>query len=388
MAPAPQSNIEPASPSELAERLSLDATALELAEVPAGPAGDLAAEVSQFASIEACTRERALRMDPALRDALRAIGYEHIATDACRVLDAIKASDIERCRKVDSNPLRARCAAVYAMASAAPDLCPIDGIQLENELQPARARDRNELVRGRLPLCVAVANRDPTLCAAVPGYPERATCEAILTKSSSACKNLAANDRGNCELEAKRFQSLIQVLHVSPPVSDQRFALDLTGDGESLAPQDSHIEFAREVSRGVVLVKEGGTSYIEVGALLRDGGTAFAPTPASRTRVSFAVRVAAGTERGTVERLELEVPGRATMVVPGARFDGLLRVVSLGLSRGSLLQLDLQGTIGVAPNAFRMRLQLRTFVRDIVVRETGVRSQTDPRRADAGLILP
>jgi hypothetical protein len=344
----------PASPSAMAERLKIDAAALDLPVDPATPAGDLKTEVALFTTLEACARDHA-QLDALVGDAIRSIGYDAILRDACRSLEALKDKNIEKCKPIESSPLRTRCELVFAAVTAAPDLCP-----LQSSVSPAQ---------GRQALCVAVASRDPRLCAAAAGYPERTSCEALLGHSKTPCKALPGADRQRCEHDVDRMQSVIEVPKPSTPFKTPTFALDLQGVTDSAPPQDPHVEFPRDVARGVVVVQEGGKLHVEVGMAMRDAGTLFAPSPSQRTRMSFTASVPATLGQGTLDRLELEVPGRAVHVVPSARCDCRVRFLALSPVRGADAQLEVDGTIGVPPNAFKMVARISTFVRDVVKKE-------------------
>ncbi len=344
----------PASPSVMAQRLNLDASSLDLPVDPSTPAGDLKTEVERFTTLEACAREHA-QLDPLVGDAIRSIGYDTLLRDACRNLEALKDKSIERCKPIESSPLRARCELIFATVTGAPDLCP-----LESALSPAR---------GRQAACVAVASRDPRLCVGTASYPDRISCEALLAHSALPCKGLPAADRQRCERDVDRLRTSIDAPKAATPFKTPTFALDLQGVTDSAPPQDPHVDFPRDVAHGVVVVQEGGKLHVDVGMAMRDGGTLFAPSPSQRTRMSFAASVAPTLGVGALDKLELEVPGRAVLVVPGARCDCHVRVVALAPVRGSEAQLEVEGTVGVPPNAFKMVARISTFVRDVVKKE-------------------
>ncbi|MCS6901656.1 MAG: hypothetical protein RMJ98_18630, partial [Myxococcales bacterium] len=126
---------------------------LELVDPPP-PAGDLAAEIEAFTDLKSCALRHRLG-DPIVADAVEALGYDRLATDACRGIEALKRRDGGPCREVLSSALRRHCEAQVAMYTGQPELCPLTGRVLG--------------VAEREPLCLAAARRDVRPCAALVG---------------------------------------------------------------------------------------------------------------------------------------------------------------------------------------------------------------------------
>ena len=115
-----------ASPSAIASALGIDAAALGVALVdPEKPAGDLAADLASFTSVEACMKQRTASLDPLVGDAVDAIGYDTFLRDACRMLEAAKNKDAKKCELIDASSLRARCRTITAMVAADVESCPL-----------------------------------------------------------------------------------------------------------------------------------------------------------------------------------------------------------------------------------------------------------------------
>src|SRR5262249_17287676 len=142
-----------------------------------------------------CVTARAARLDPLVGDSLGAIGYDTFLRDACRLLEATKDRKRETCSKIDSSALRARCQTWVAMASQTPDACPM---QFEGVL-----------THGRNASCLAIAARDPRLCAGESRTIQRATCEAMVARDPAKCEDLVASQRPLCKREVMRFRSVL-----------------------------------------------------------------------------------------------------------------------------------------------------------------------------------
>ncbi|WP_394823797.1 hypothetical protein [Pendulispora albinea] len=350
----------PATPEQLARALGKDAAALLPPADPAPAAGDLKADLEHFTTVDACVAERAA-IDPVVGDALLAVGYDMLVRDACRVLEATKAKDPKRCSGIDASALRARCEASVAMATSNPDGCPFD---IPGD--PSRGRD---------PTCIAVASRDARLCAGEADAKRRA-CEAMASGDPARCGGDAA--RNVCARDATRWKAML-----APSLAGSRSresvstakwgapsgVLSLKGAEGTPDPPQSATDLAMEVERGVVLVRELGSMRVRVGVLQELGAIPRVASPVGRPRIGFELRVTADApSEAKIERLELEVPGALTMIVPGARSTLRAQVHKLGKGRGGEVRIVLEGTVGSASGAYAVRVELDTFVRDKVGR--------------------
>jgi hypothetical protein len=381
----PAATFVPLAPSAIAERLHLDAAAIELEADPASPAGDLEAEVARYTTLDACAEERVRTFDPLLRDAVRSIGYDTLARDSCRVLEALKSKRVEACSPIAAAALRRRCESLFAMATAAPELCPLESRMAWST--DAR-REERAVAGGHDATCVAVASRDLSLCKGTATFPERAICEAVLAKTRTSCTNLGGGDRQRCEHDSTRLAKYMTTLRTPAVAPDvPTFSLDLTPEGDVRPAPDPHVELGREVVHGLVVVSNKGVHYTELGTLLTDGGTAYAPSPLGRTRLALSVTVPPTGGAGKLERMELVIPGRATWVVPGAHCDCTVRALTWGTSRGAPVELEVTGVVGVGPAVFKMRAHIKTFVRDLVqlpITPLGSTATSDRGSKDAG----
>ncbi len=334
-------------PRALLLALRIDAAALpEARPDPAPPAGDLMAEARAFTSLDACVAERA-RLDPLVGDSLRAIGYDTFLRDSCRILEALQKQSQRPCMDIASTPLKNHCASTVAIALAHPDDCPF-------------ASDLSRL-EGRDPFCVAVAARDPRLCAAMRG--PRVTCDAVLARAIEKCPR--AGDGGDCRRDVVRLRALVTGdLVKEKPLRATKITLGVRGEGQTESPMPSTAELGADAVHGVVLVRARDRFVVEVGSF---GGSAFAPPS---MQLTSALRVSEKTGGGTnLERFELDLPTRATVVFPGNRVDGKVRFDAWKPARGEPIGLTFEGRVTVGVNEYTVNERVETFIRDVVTED-------------------
>ena len=355
--PRPAPSVAPASPSSIAETLGIDAGGLVDTSDPPPPAGDLKADLDRFVNVETCVNERA-NVDPLVGDGLRAIGYDTFLRDACRLLEAAKDKKRETCDRIDSSPMRARCQSWVAMVAQTPDACPLlfEGVA----------------TRGRNMTCLAVAGKDPRLCAGEPRTATRATCEALASGEQARCDALVAADRPGCKRELARWRSLLATpLTGMPKLPTPRGKLSVRGDSGTPDPGTPEADLASELARGGVVVTSRERSRVEIGMIGESETSRIAPSPNRRARLGLAVLVEPGAapkdpQKPLLERLELEIPGEATLVYPGVRCDCLVTTARVDRTRGGEIALAIQGTISAGTRSYKLDVELTTFVRDVV----------------------
>lgn len=363
--PAPPASAAPASPASVMALLGLDAGALSETTDPPAPPGDLKAELERFVSVDTCVKERA-NIDPLVGDALRAIGYDTFLRDACRLLEAAKDHSKEKCDRIDSSALRSRCQSWVAMVAQTPDTCPLqfEGIP----------------TRGRNVMCLAVAGKDPRLCTGEPRTAVRATCEAMSMQDAARCDVLLPSDMPSCRRELARWRTLL-----APPLSGlaklpaARGKLLVKGEAGTPDPPTTEADLASEFARGGVVVTSRDRARVEVGMIGESETSRIAPSPNRRARLGIAVLFEPGASpkdppKPVLERIELEVPGEATLVTPSARCDCRITTARVDRTRGGELALAVQGTLGAGNRTYKIDVDLATFVRDVVAELPGSRA--------------
>lgn len=363
--PAPPASAAPASPASVMALLGLDAGALSETTDPPAPPGDLKAELERFVSVDTCVKERA-NIDPLVGDALRAIGYDTFLRDACRLLEAAKDHSKEKCDRIDSSALRSRCQSWVAMVAQTPDTCPLqfEGIP----------------TRGRNVMCLAVAGKDPRLCTGEPRTTVRATCEAMSMQDAARCDVLLPGDMPSCRRELARWRTML-----APPLSGlaklpaARGKLIVKGEAGTPDPPTTEADLASEFARGGVVVTSRDRARVEVGMIGESETSRIAPSPNRRARLGIAVLFEPGANpkdppKPILERIELEVPGEATLVTPSARCDCRITTARVDRTRGGELALALQGSLSAGNRTYKIDVDLATFVRDVVAEVPGGRA--------------
>jgi hypothetical protein len=359
----PEPSTAPASPASVAAVLGLDAGSLMETVDPPAPAGDLKAELDRFVNVETCVRERA-NLDPLVGDALRAIGYDTFLRDACRLLEAAKDKKRETCDRIDSSALRSRCQSWVAMITQTPEACP-----LKFEGVPTRGRDMS---------CLAIAGKDPRLCTGEARTAARATCEALVSRDDTKCNVLMPSDQAACRREVVRWRPLLDPpLEGLPKLPASRGKLIVKGDSGTPDPRTSEADLTTELARGAVVVTSRDRARVEVGMIGESETTRIAPSPNRRPRLGIAVILEPSLSskdppRSVLERLELEIPGEATLVHPASRCDCRITTARVDKARGGEIAIALQGTIGSGDRHYKIDVDLSTFVRDVVAEQVGV----------------
>ena len=302
--------------------LGLDAGAFSETTDPPAPPGDLKAELDRFVNVETCVRERA-NVDPLVGDALRAIGYDTFLRDACRLLEAAKDKKRETCDQIDSSALRLRCQSWVAMVAQTA------------RVVPAAVRRRGH-ARAQHP-CLAIAGKDPRLCAGEPRTTVRATCDAMANRDDTKCDLLLASDVPSCRREVARWRSLLAPpLSGLPKLPAARGKLVVKGDvghrGSAHHRCGSGVGVRAWRRRGDV---PRDRSRVELGMIGESETSHIAPSPNRRARLGLAVLLDPGPTpkdpgKPLLERLELEIPGESDHRVSGRplrlpHHDGALR---------------------------------------------------------------
>lgn len=300
---------------------------------------------------------RTTSMDPLVGDALGAIGYDTFLRDACRMLEAEKLLDGSKCDGIDASSLRMRCRSQVAMIAGKPDDCP-----LRSDAEPRFGRD---------PTCVAAALRSAAMCAGETRL-RRGMCEALVLHDAKKCDPIVGADHDACTRDAERFKAVLEgsaKVASLPKVSGD---LEIHGNGRD-DPNETKVDLAPDIETGAVVVVESKESRYDIGHVGFGSAAAKSVAPVARTRLALTVHVdAAGA--GKLDRLELAIPGGAivtcdasTKIGAGA-CDVSLKQKAFDRTRGGAIDLALEGSVGTAPQAFKIKAHLVTFVRDVVQR--------------------
>jgi hypothetical protein len=353
--PPPERSVVP--PPNASAALEIDAGVLGDPLDPPAPAGDLKAELDRFVNVEQCVGERA-KLDPLVGDALGAIGYETFLRDACRLLEAAKDRKRETCDKIDSSALRSRCQSWVAMVAQTPDACPL---QFEGLV-----------TRGRNASCVAIAAKDPRLCAGETRTVQRGTCEAMVARDATKCDVLPANQRPLCQREVARWRSVLAAplegLEKLPAV---RGRLTIRGASGTPDPPATEVDLGQDFARGVVVVTARERMRIELGTVVESEAARIAASPQKKPRVGLAMifepsRSQKEPPRPVLQKLEVELPGEAPIVSPPSSCDCKITASRAEPTRGSQAAITIDGTLSSGSRSYKITIDLATFVRDVV----------------------
>jgi hypothetical protein len=328
---------------------------LEIERDPAGPPGDLAAEIEGFVDLKSCVRARHLT-DPALADSMEALGYDSFVADACRGLDALKSRSRAPCGPILSSALRAHCESQVGMLAGDPALCPVDERVLGVPQHDA--------------LCLAAARRDVRPCAALPGQ-ERAACEGLVAHDVARC---GIDDR--CARLVRRWKPVLPMPIGRPPHASQiSVVLRTEADGPS-----EPIDLAAEAAAGAILARKEGKTRLLIGDTRlylgagEDHGAglviefpAWPPGPGTLKLATTAARVT--WRQRSLGPLELAT-GSTTAVT----------IEQLDLEPNHAVKLTVDATVGPASSPRRLHWKVDTWMRDIVLLDEPEASpQPDPR---------
>jgi hypothetical protein len=166
-------------------------------------------------------------------------------------------------------------------------------------------------------------------------------------------------------------------------------------DGTS-DPTPSEVDVGGELARGVVVVTSRERARVELGTVGESEAARIAPVPQKRPRVGLAVLLEPGVDapKPVLQKLELEVPGEATLVftgaVGGAKCECKVTTARVDKARGGEVAIAVTGTIGLGTRAYKVDVEVGTFVRDVVAEQANARvlppvhPVVGALRADAG----
>ncbi len=308
------------------------ATAATSAALPSEAPAPLSADDDAVAR---CTARDRAALPVALRVALADLGDDALVEDACRMDVAIRGRAPARCAALSVDVLRRSCVVRVAVASARPADCP----GAVGEI-------------GRDAVCVALAARDPGLCAAARVL-ERQRCLAIAAGRDAPCDALVPELRSECARGLEEWRSVLPPLaHAAPRDVDAARNGWVPSDGGATEP-------VPWLARGLLLVDDGSVEIVDPhtgwddGRATDDGGF-WVAVHAVPSHAPTAARAALRTPRG--ERLGTDEGTLAAVVhlaaVPRRRGD---RVVGR-------VRLTPTGPLAGAPR----ELRFDTFVRDVV----------------------
>lgn len=331
------------------------------ADAPVEPASwpedveDLAAAAARFESVDACLAALRARTPTSVAEALDDVGYDALFDDVCRGMEAVHARDASLCDALSVSHARAGCRRRVAIVAGDPDACPEDAV-----------------LRGRDPICVAWASRDPTLCRAV-SIAERASCEAVLGADASRCDRAS---RARCSAWIRRYAGALGSERRASEAARRDPELRLratrvfppsTSTGLPGAPsvEPGELDLSAQLARGVRLeaIPDRCAHRVVLDERGEPGSLSLA-----RAGLRAELELPAG-EEPPIERaigplgasLEIALPhgGRAS----GG--EGAIVIERAVRARGGALEGRIAAELPMVPGTLRVEGTFRTFVRDL-----------------------
>jgi hypothetical protein len=203
-----------------------------------------------------------------------------------------------------------------------------------------------------------------------------------VARDEGSCDSLLPVDRPACKREVIRWKSLLAPpLDGLPKLSAPRAKLAMRGAGATPDPASPETDVSADFSRGAVVVTVRDRARVELGIVGESEAARFAPGPNKRARVGLAVLLepppggsSKDAPKAVLQKLEIEVPGEATLVHPGAACDCKITTSRFDKTRGGEIALVVEGTMSLGTRAYQIKVDLSTFVRDVVAEQPGSRA--------------
>jgi hypothetical protein len=337
------------APHRASAAVDLDGAVVVERSDPPPPAGDLREDVARFTSLDTCVAQHAVQ-DPLIGDAVRAIGYDTLLRDACRVLQAIKQKDTTTCAAITASSLQQRCETLVAIALQDPERCPWE---IPSQKQ-----------RGREPMCLAVSTHEPRSCAA--GLDSaRPTCEALASGDASRCAKASADDRASCTRDVARYRTLLGDEHEAHDASPPHARVEIHGVSGTKDPPTTDFDVSPSVVGGAVVAAEAvGGAGIELAHDLES--TLRLPARTERSHLTAAVLFEAGGPKLT--KLSFLVPRLPEIACPSPHCNLAVTMPKADTKRGAPLAVTIAGTVETVAGTYQVKVEIDTFVRDVVGR--------------------
>ena len=333
---------------------------------PSAPGGDLARDIEAFTTLDACVRAHGVT-DPVLADAIDGLGYDTLARDACRALQALKSKDVKLCLPIAASLLRQRCEAQVAVLMGEPALCPVAG--------------GRSVGQAREPVCLARASRDERLCAAaLPS--DRTTCQALVGGNTSVCGGDEA-----CIRQVERFRGLLEkpTNHTPFPA---RLHVEFQGDGAKSEQYEGSFDLHDLAAAGAVARPSGDKVRLTIGTP-RNGLWPGLDGAHATPQLFLALTVPPTMPASSVK--DPDGPRGWPIGSPDLSFDLLIPQIALlagtlaterrvvyehvSAASGSPVRLTLATKVTDLGRTFRIKVDLETFVRDGVDPRPGVKAR-------------
>lgn len=186
-----------------------------------------------------CITHTTSQIPQTLAVALSALDAPALVEDSCRLELSTRTRDTSLCEGVHLSALRERCNFRAAIATGITERCPA-ALGL----------------RGRDPVCVAVASRLPSLCALCLGD-DRPRCLALTLHQPSQCANVSPSLRAECEQDLSTLASFFSAARRAPSPTTEVTLAPAAGDASTPSPDARALSTLPSLTRGAWLDTTG-----------------------------------------------------------------------------------------------------------------------------------
>lgn len=248
-------------------------------------------DASLPAPLARCLARAREGLSPTLSDALESLDAPGLLEDACRLELSARTRDPALCAAVHLSALRERCESRAAIAQGEPDRCP-----------------RALGLRGRDPVCVAVAARSPRMCELCVGD-ERPRCLALALGQPARCDAVSPEVRPLCRQEQRALADTFAPLRAVPrPTLEVTLSEAPAGDASLGADAGAALPLPA-LSRGVWRDTAGALWIVDPSLGWPDA----IPVGGTDTLVSARFDVAAARRGSAPAEARLILPGRVAL---------------------------------------------------------------------------
>jgi hypothetical protein len=201
----------------------------------------------------------------------------------------------------------------------------------------------------------------------------------MAARDEQKCDALLPAEKASCRREHARWKNLLSApLEGLAKLPAVKAKMTLRGDGPTPDPAQPEVDLTPDFSRGVVVVTVRERARVEIGLLGESEAVRIAPSPNKRPRAGLAVLLeppglgSKDAPKPVLQKLEIDVPGEAALVYPGgAKCECKVTTARIDKTRGGEVALVVDGVISFGTRAYKLNIDVATFVRDVVQEQIG-----------------
>ena len=198
----------------------------------------------------------------------------------------------------------------------------------------------------------------------------------MVWRDAARCDVLLPSHRPLCQREVARWKGVL-----APPLEGleklpvSRGKLSIRGVSGTPDPPSTEVDLSADFVRGVVVVTSRERMRIELGTIVESEAARIAASPQKKSRVGLAA-ILEPTKKEPhplLQKLEVELPGEATIVSPPSACDCKITTARAAAQRGGEAAIVVEGTLSSAGRSYKVTIDLATYVRDVVPELVGTR---------------